>query len=100
MRVLLAAVLLASCADDGAKSTADGSLPPPVIDAAPAVDVVPPPDATPGTQLPWSRLPPGGKTPAEVPQLVAVSFDDNFGEAQAGAVGGVSAIVEYFAGKK
>jgi hypothetical protein len=35
-----------------------------------------------------------------VPQFVAISFDDNFGEAQAGAIGGVSAIVAHMNGKK
>ena len=47
----------------------------------------------------WSREPPGGKSPSEVPQLVAITFDDNFGLANEKASGGVDAIVEMYAGK-
>jgi peptidoglycan/xylan/chitin deacetylase (PgdA/CDA1 family) len=47
----------------------------------------------------WSHDPPGGKSPAEVPQLVAITFDDNFGLANENASGGVDAIVEMFADK-
>ena len=53
----------------------------------------------PSTEAPWSRMPPAGLKPAEVPQFVAVTFDDNFGLAVPGSVGGVSAIVEFYAGK-
>jgi peptidoglycan/xylan/chitin deacetylase (PgdA/CDA1 family) len=49
--------------------------------------------------VPWSRHPPGGKNPEDVPQLVTVTFDDNFGLADPGASGGVRAIVDFFAGK-
>jgi hypothetical protein len=48
----------------------------------------------------WSRQPPAGLKPAEVPQLVAITFYDNFGLAAHGLVGGVNAIVEYYAGKR
>jgi peptidoglycan/xylan/chitin deacetylase (PgdA/CDA1 family) len=48
----------------------------------------------------WSRIPPASLKPAEVPQFVSVTFDDNFGLAAPGAVGGVSAIVEYYAGRR
>jgi hypothetical protein len=51
------------------------------------------------TEALWSRMPPVGLEPAEVPQLVAVTFDDNFGLAVPGSVGGVRAIVKYYAGK-
>jgi len=53
----------------------------------------PPPD---GPGLPWSRQPPGGRLPSEVPQLVAITFDDNFGLADPAAVGGVDYIVDFF----
>jgi hypothetical protein len=42
---------------------------------------------------------PGTGSVNEAPQFVSVTFDDNFGLASPGAVGGVRAIVEYFAGK-
>src|SRR4051812_41837086 len=29
--------------------------------------------------IPWSRQPPGGLAPAQVPQFVAVTFDDGYG---------------------
>ena len=48
----------------------------------------------------WSRQPPADLKPAEAPQLVAITFDDNFGLAAHGSVGGVNAIVEYYAGKR
>jgi len=51
-----------------------------------------------GHEALWSQLPPGN-TPAEVPQFVAITFDDNFGLALPGSVGGVRAIVKYYAGK-
>jgi hypothetical protein len=46
-----------------------------------------------------SQLPPAGRMPADVPQFVAVTFDDNFGLSRTGSVAGVRAIVEYYAGK-
>ncbi len=49
--------------------------------------------------MPWSRMPPAGLKPAEVPQFVAITFDDNFGLEAASAVGGIKSIVEYYAGK-
>ena len=36
----------------------------------------------------------------KVPQFVAITFDDNFGLAAPGAVGGVRATIKYFAGKR
>ena len=48
---------------------------------------------------PWSRMPPAGLAPSDVPQLVAITFDDNFGLAAPRAVGGVSAVVEFYRGK-
>src|SRR6188472_536185 len=36
----------------------------------------------------------------KVLQFVSITFDDNFGLAAPGAVGGVRAIVKYFAGKR
>jgi len=47
----------------------------------------------------WSRQPPGGRAPADVPQLVAITFDDNFGLADPTATGGVTAIVDWYRGK-
>jgi Polysaccharide deacetylase len=55
--------------------------------------------SSPGQEMPWSRMPPAGRDPAHVPQFVTVTFDDNFGLALPGSVGGVRAIVKYYAGK-
>src|SRR5690348_15389865 len=46
--------------------------------------------------IPWSRRPPAGLDPAEVPQFVAITFDDNFGVADRGA----PPIVEFFSDKR
>jgi peptidoglycan/xylan/chitin deacetylase (PgdA/CDA1 family) len=54
--------------------------------------------SNPGEEDPWSRLPPG-RLPDRVPQFVAITFDDNFGLALPGSVGGVRAIVKYYLGK-
>src|SRR6188508_588831 len=43
----------------------------------------------------WSRLPPGGFAPKEVPQFVAITSDDNFGNEQSDAVGGVKEYVRF-----
>jgi peptidoglycan/xylan/chitin deacetylase (PgdA/CDA1 family) len=51
---------------------------------------------SPTPAIPWSRLPPAGLDPAEVPQFVAVTFDDNFGLAERGA----PPIVEFYSGKR
>jgi peptidoglycan/xylan/chitin deacetylase (PgdA/CDA1 family) len=88
-------VVLAACGGD--------DTPGALIDAA-AIDAPPPDavrfDAAPlGTDVPWSRSPPGGRAPADVPQLVALTFDDNFGLAHPQAVGGVTEIVQYLDGK-
>src|SRR6516164_3223900 len=50
--------------------------------------------------IPWSRLPPAGLDPAEVPQFVAVTFDDNFGLAVKRATGHAPPIVEFFSAKR
>jgi peptidoglycan/xylan/chitin deacetylase (PgdA/CDA1 family) len=47
----------------------------------------------------WSRMPPAGRRPADVPQFVAITFDDNFGLAAPGSVGGVKTIVDFYKGK-
>jgi peptidoglycan/xylan/chitin deacetylase (PgdA/CDA1 family) len=47
----------------------------------------------------WSHHPPGGKKAEDVPQLVTVTFDDNFGLADPGASGGVRDVVDFFANK-
>jgi peptidoglycan/xylan/chitin deacetylase (PgdA/CDA1 family) len=50
--------------------------------------------------IPWSRLPPTALNLTEVPQFVAVTFDDNFGLAVKGANGVASPIVEFFSSKR
>src|SRR5262249_40778320 len=55
--------------------------------------------SSPGHEASWSQLSPGDRMPADVPQLVAITFDDNFGLALPGSVGGVRAIVKYYAEK-
>src|SRR4051794_15582111 len=49
--------------------------------------------------VPWSQQPPGGLTPAQVPQFVAVTFDDGYG-LEDGGTGGVNTIVDFMAAKK
>lgn len=89
-------LLLAACGGDDTPVTIDAAT----VDAAPSDAAIPRVDAAPlGADVPWSRSPPGGRTPAQVPQLVALTFDDNFGLAHPEAVGGVTEIVEYLAGK-
>ena len=51
------------------------------------------------TSLAWSHNPPGGRDPKTIPQLVAVTFDDNFGLAAANATGGMNDINAFYAGK-
>jgi len=55
-----------------------------------------PPIRTFTVDQPWSHEPPGGLPAKAIPQLVAVTFDDNFGLASPGAVGGVRAVVDFF----
>ena len=50
--------------------------------------------------VPWSRVPPGGLSPKEVPQFVAITFDDNFGLASPTAAGGINYIVDFFKSRK
>ena len=49
--------------------------------------------------VPWSQSPPGGLTPAQVPQFVAVTFDDGFG-LEDGGKGGVNDIVDFMSARK
>ena len=49
--------------------------------------------------MPWSQSPPGGLAPAQVPQFVAVTFDDGYG-LEDGGIGGVNFIVDFMSGKK
>jgi hypothetical protein len=46
----------------------------------------------------WSQQPPGGLTPAQVPQFVAVTFDDGYG-LEDGGQGGINTIVDFMATK-
>ena len=50
--------------------------------------------------IPWSRVPPAGLAPAEVPQFIAVTFDDNFGLAAQSATSGAPPIVEFFSNER
>ena len=49
--------------------------------------------------VPWSQSPPGGLKPAQVPQFVAVTFDDGYG-LENGGTGGVNFIVDFMSAKK
>ena len=53
-----------------------------------------------GLEAQWSQMPPAGHGPGDVPQFVSVTFDDNFGLARPGSVGGVRAVVKYYSGKR
>src|SRR5262249_929375 len=55
-------------------------------------------------QLAWSRDPPEELKPTDIPQLVSVTFDDNFGLAALDPpdpqpIGGINDIVAYYKGK-
>jgi hypothetical protein len=92
-------LILALAACGGGSSSPDGA-PPGTPDASTSPDATPPPpapDAGPGQ--PWSREPPGTRPAAQVPQLVAISFDDNFGLADPVARGGVNDVVTFFKNK-
>ncbi len=52
-----------------------------------------------GPALAFSRSPPGGFQPSQVPQFVSVTFDDNFGLEEAGAPGGGMNFIIDFWGK-
>jgi peptidoglycan/xylan/chitin deacetylase (PgdA/CDA1 family) len=43
----------------------------------------------------WSRLPPAGLSPAQVPQFVAITSDDNFGNEEPESIGGLKQYVEF-----
>src|SRR6266545_6543730 len=44
----------------------------------------------------WSREPPGGLEPAGIPQLVSITFDDNFGLADPASAGGMNYILDFY----
>jgi hypothetical protein len=46
--------------------------------------------------LAWCQKPPGGLAPSAVPQFVSVTFDDNFGNEDASAEGGVEWITDFW----
>lgn len=48
----------------------------------------------------WSRKPPGNLDPKNIPQLVSITFDDNFGLADSGATGGIRYIIDFYKDKK
>jgi peptidoglycan/xylan/chitin deacetylase (PgdA/CDA1 family) len=48
----------------------------------------------------WSRQPPGGLKPKDIPQFVSITFDDNFGLADPRATGGINYIVDFYKNKK
>jgi MYXO-CTERM domain-containing protein len=52
-----------------------------------------------GAPVPWSQNPPGGLTPAQVPQFVAVTFDDGYG-LEDGGTGGVNFIIDFMSAKR
>lgn len=54
----------------------------------------------PATTLSWSRQPPGGLKPQEIPQFVSITFDDNFGLANPAATGGINYIIEFYKNRK
>lgn len=43
----------------------------------------------------WSNLPPGGFAPGQVPQFVAITSDDNFGNDQPASLGGLKQYIEF-----
>ena len=51
------------------------------------------------SSLAWSRKPPGNQNPKDIPQLVSITFDDNFGLAFPKASGGIDWIVDFYKGK-
>lgn len=50
--------------------------------------------------VPWSRRPPGDLRLKDIPQLVSITFDDNFGLAHPDAKGGIDFIVEFYKDRK
>lgn len=50
--------------------------------------------------LPWSRRPPAGLSPKDVPQFVSITFDDNFGLADPSSSGGINAILDFYKSRK
>ncbi len=98
IRRVLALVVLALPACGGGSASPDAA-PVPEGDGAPADAFVPPPAPDAGPGVPWSRDPPGGRAVADVPQFVAISFDDNFGLADPASVGGVNYVVDFFKNK-
>jgi MYXO-CTERM domain-containing protein len=49
--------------------------------------------------LAWSHDPPGGLDPKSIPQLVSITFDDNFGLADPSSTGGINDINAFYKGK-
>ena len=92
---LVAFSSLAACggSSPGTPRDASGDAP---VDAPGIRDARPPPT---GPGVPWSREPPGDRPPSAIPQLVAITFDDNFGLAHPAAVGGVNYIVDFLRDK-
>jgi MYXO-CTERM domain-containing protein len=56
--------------------------------------------ASAATSLAWSRNPPGGLDAKSIPQLVSITFDDNFGLADLSATGGIDDINAFYKDKK
>lgn len=54
----------------------------------------------PKTSAAWSRKPPGNLDPKKIPQLVSITFDDNFGLAESNATGGIRYIIDFYKDKK
>ncbi len=48
----------------------------------------------------WSRKPPGNLNPKNIPQLVSITFDDNFGLADPAASGGIRYIIDFYKDKR
>src|SRR5262245_55948061 len=104
MRARIAAIGLAAafggCGGGGGSTSVDAPPGPGTPDAPLPIDATRYDAPPPGPAHAWSRMPPAGLSPAEVPQLVAITFDDNFGLAHPSSVGGVSDIVAWYHGKK
>jgi peptidoglycan/xylan/chitin deacetylase (PgdA/CDA1 family) len=54
----------------------------------------------PQSSVTWSRKPPGNLDPKNIPQLVSITFDDNFGLADPEATGGIRYIIDFYKDKK
>jgi hypothetical protein len=56
-------------------------------------------DTPPGGGVGWSRTPPGPRPANQIPQLVSITFEDNFGLAYPSSTGCVKAVVDFYHGK-